>query len=109
MGRKNSCNMIGLVLYSFGGTIAGPPFIHPEDSAMPRVMGLVAVMALALLLGGGLQGQDKDTPAKFKGTLPANWGKLGLSDEQKQKVYKVQSEHHDKIAALEKQVKDLKA
>lgn len=73
---------------------------------MRSVQGFVAVVALALLLGSGLQGQDKD---KVKGTLPANWGKLGLSDEQKQKVYKVQGEYNDKIATLEKQVKELKA
>jgi hypothetical protein len=74
---------------------------------MKRVHGFVAVVALALLLGSGLQGQDKDT--KVKGTLPANWGKLSLSEEQKQKVYKIQGDYHDKIASLEKQVKDLKA
>ena len=74
---------------------------------MRLASGLIGVIALVLLLGSGLQGQDKDT--KVKGTLPANWGKLSLSEEQKQKIYKIQGDHHDKIAALEKQVKDLKA
>jgi hypothetical protein len=74
---------------------------------MRLASGLIGVIALVLLLGSGLQGQDKDT--KVKGTLPANWGKLSLSEEQKQKVYKIQGDYHDKIAALEKQVKDLKA
>ena len=58
-------------------------------------------------MGGWLHGEDakdKDTP-KLKGQLPANWGKLGLTDEQKQKVYKVQAEFKEKIADLEKQLK----
>jgi hypothetical protein len=64
----------------------------------------------ALLIGGGLYGQDKkDDPVKVKGVLPANWGKLGLSDEQKQKIYKVQADFDQKLAALEKQIKELKA
>src|SRR5581483_7887355 len=70
-----------------------------------RVIG--AVCLVALLAATALQGQDSTT-GKVKGVLPANWGKLGLTDEQKQKVYKVQSEYRDKIAELEKQVKDLK-
>jgi hypothetical protein len=77
---------------------------------MKRIQGMVLVLAVALLAGGWLQGQDKkDDPVKVKGVLPANWAKLGLSDKQKQDVYKVQGDYHDKIAALEKQVKDLKA
>jgi hypothetical protein len=79
---------------------------------MTRLPGLIGVLALALFIGGALHGQDKkdakDTPAKVKGVLPANWGKLGLSDEQKQKVYKIQGEYGDKIAGLEKQLKELK-
>ena len=80
---------------------------------MNRLPGLIGVLALALLIGGALHGQQdkkdaKDT-AKAKGTLPANWGKLGLSDEQKRKVYKLQGDYNEKIGALEKQVKELKA
>jgi Spy/CpxP family protein refolding chaperone len=78
---------------------------------MRSLRGVFLVVAVALLAGPMLQGQDKkdDTPAKVKGVLPANWGKLGLTDEQKQKVYKVQADYNDKIGVLEKQLKDLKA
>jgi hypothetical protein len=77
---------------------------------MIRLRGLVVLLLFAFVLGGVSVGQDKkDEPVKFKGVLPQNWGKLGLSDEQKQKVYKVQNDYDLKIAALEKQLKDLKA
>jgi Spy/CpxP family protein refolding chaperone len=62
------------------------------------------LLALLVLSGGALTGAD----TKLKGTLPANWGKLGLTDDQKQKVYKVQADYKDKIADLEKQLKELK-
>jgi hypothetical protein len=77
---------------------------------MRSLRGVFLVVAVALLTGTWVCGQDKkDDTTKVKGVLPANWGKLGLSDEQKQKVYKVQADYGDKIAALEKQIKDLKA
>jgi hypothetical protein len=80
---------------------------------MVRARTLIGILAIALLTGGWLHGEDakdkdKDTP-KLKGQLPANWGKLGLSEEQKQKVYKVQAEYKEKIADLEKQLKEAKA
>jgi Spy/CpxP family protein refolding chaperone len=76
---------------------------------MLRARTLLGMLAVALLMGGWLHGEDaKDNP-KLKGQLPANWGKLGLSDEQKQKVYKVQADYKEKIADLEKQLKDAKA
>ena len=71
---------------------------------MRRFPGLILLLAAAFLISGSLQGQEK-----VKGVLPANWGKLGLSDEQKQKVYKVQGEYKEKIADLKKQVADLEA
>lgn len=74
---------------------------------MSRLCGLFVVLTLAMLVAGGSLAQDKTAP-KIKGTLPANWGKLGLTDDQKQKVYKVQADFSQKIADLEKQIKDLK-
>lgn len=77
-----------------------------------------AFLVGALLLVGPTVGQDpkkkddpkKDEPAaKYKGQLPANWKKLGLTDEQTQKVYKVQARYGEKIDALEEQIKELKA
>jgi hypothetical protein len=62
-----------------------------EDGAMlsPRV--LLAVVACAFLVGGLIAQDVKQDPAKeparIKGQLPPNYGKLGLSDEQKKNIY----------------------
>src|SRR5262245_49034127 len=75
--------------------------------AMKRLRPIVVVVALILIASAGLNGQEKkDT--KIKGTLPPNWGKLGLTDEQKQKGNKVQAEYGEKIAELEAKIMDLK-
>ncbi|MBL8793969.1 MAG: hypothetical protein JNM56_08690 [Planctomycetia bacterium] len=77
---------------------------------MIRLRGVLVLLLVLFALGSVSLGQTaKDEPAKFKGVLPQNWGKLGLSDEQKQKVYKVQNDYDQKIATLEKQLKDLKS
>jgi len=72
---------------------------------------LIGVLAVALIAGGGLLGQDKkeakDPPTKFKGFLPPNWGKLGLTDSQKQAVYKTQTEYKQKIDSLKAQIAKL--
>jgi Spy/CpxP family protein refolding chaperone len=68
---------------------------------------MILVLVAAFMLSGGLLGQDKTEP-KVKGVLPPNWGKLGLTDEQKQKVYKTEADYKGKIADLEKQIAELK-
>lgn len=50
-----------------------------------------------------------DSGAKMRGQLPQNWSKLGLSDEQKQRVYKLQSDFQNKMDSLQKQISDLKS
>jgi hypothetical protein len=76
---------------------------------MTTLRGAFLVVAIALVGGACLHGQDKKDDTKVKGVLPAGWGKLGLTDDQKQKVYKVQKEYNDKIGPLQKQIDDLKA
>lgn len=67
----------------------------------------VLVLAVALVVGGGSLGDDKkEVPAK--GQLPANWKKLGLTEEQVKKVYTTQTEYRGKIAELEQKIQDLK-
>ncbi|HJZ59999.1 MAG TPA: hypothetical protein VKE74_33965 [Gemmataceae bacterium] len=83
---------------------------------MYRVL-LFALLGGLILLSGGLIGQDakkddpkKDDPAvKAKGMLPPNWSKIGLSDSQKQDIYKIQNKYNSEIDKLEAQIKDLKA
>lgn len=74
---------------------------------MTRWLVLAGVLSVFLVVGSGLQGQDKKEPPKVKGTLPQNWGKLGLTDKQKAEVYRVRAEYGEKIDALKKQIKDL--
>jgi hypothetical protein len=82
---------------------------------MTRLRWLLSLTAF-VLLGGLLLGDDpkkaadtKADPApKTNHTLPADWKKLGLSDEQKKKIYAVEDDYGPKIAALQKQIDDLK-
>jgi len=41
--------------------------------------------------------------------LPPNYAKIGLSEEQRKKIYDVQRKYDSQIDALEKQIADLKA
>jgi hypothetical protein len=78
---------------------------------MFRIRVMLAVLMVGVIVASGSFGDDKKddkTPVKVKGTLPANWSKLGLSDEQKQKVYAAQTEVRGKIADLEAKIKELK-
>jgi hypothetical protein len=94
---------------------------------MLRLRLAVMLLLVALLGTGWVAGQDKKSddkktekkkndktevkkglPARVKGYLPAGYGKLGLSDEQKQKIYKIQNSYKAKIADLQRQIKQLK-
>lgn len=79
-------------------------------------------MAAALILVSAAISQEKADPkkadpkkeevkkdeVKARGQLPSGWGKLGLSEEQKQKVYKLQNKYGEQIDKLEAQIKELK-
>src|SRR5262245_9326772 len=70
-----------------------------------------ACFALGLLLGPVLKASaddKKDQAPVTKSPLPANWGKLGLSDEQKTKISQIQSKFKAKIDDLAKQLKELR-
>lgn len=82
----------------------------------------VFVLGLGVILGSnGLTGQDPakkdetkkedkkdETTGKAKGTLPPYWREIGLSDNQKQEVYKIQAKYNEKIDKLEAEIKELK-
>jgi Spy/CpxP family protein refolding chaperone len=84
-----------------------------KELQMPRIRIVVGVLALAAFSGGWLMGDDKkvaDTKpgdAAAKHTLPQGWKTLGLSDDQKKKIYAVEDEYEPKIAALKKQIETL--
>lgn len=73
---------------------------------------LAALLLGALFAADGLQGQDKKDDKKAPpvlGVLPANWGRLELSVEQKKKVYTIQDDYRKKIDDLERQLSEMKA
>ena len=75
---------------------------------MRRSRILTAVVVIVLFAGGGwLLGQEKDKPDKVKGQLPPNWGKLGLSEDQKQQVYKTKANYKTKKDELKKKLEEL--
>ena len=85
---------------------------------MFRVGSLVLLAAL-LAVSGGATGQDpkkdekkvekKAEPTKYKGVLPSNWKKLGLTDTQVQDVYRIQNKYGDEIDKLEAKIREMKS
>ena len=50
---------------------------------------------------------ETKVPRKARGRVPAHFGQVGLSGTQKEKIYAVQSEYNDRIADLQKQIREL--
>jgi Spy/CpxP family protein refolding chaperone len=82
---------------------------------MTRLRVLLTVAAFALI-GGLLLGDDPKkptdpkpdtTPKTTNHTLPQGWKQLGLSDDQKKKIYAIEDDYTPKIAALKKQIEEL--
>jgi Spy/CpxP family protein refolding chaperone len=75
---------------------------------------LLAIVLLAGMVTPAVVGQDKakvkekETPGKMRGQLPPNYGKLGLSDEQKQKIYVIRDKFRVKLEELQKEINDLR-
>lgn len=63
----------------------------------------ILVGCCSILLGYGNAQEKKEE--KKRGFLPANFGKLGLSSEQKQKIYNIQSKYKSDIDELNKKIK----
>src|ERR1700736_3674971 len=83
--------------------------IFLEGKTMRRSTVVLSLVAVVLMAGGTLLGANKDEPApKSKGHLPTHWSKLGLTDEQKEKIYAVQSKYKDDIEKLQKELNELK-
>ena len=82
---------------------------------MTRSIVTAGALFLSFLAGGWLlsgvgsrAADDPKTQPKFRGQLYAKWRELGLTDEQKQHIYKIQSEYRAKIDELEKKAKELR-
>jgi hypothetical protein len=69
---------------------------------------LVSTGVCVVLFLSGVAGQDtKDTP-KVRGQLPPGWKKIGLSDDQVQKVYRIQGQYRARISKLETELRELR-
>lgn len=51
--------------------------------------------------------ETKPAAKKSKGRLPNHFGKLNLSDEQRDKIYKIQASYKSEIDSLKKQLAEL--
>lgn len=47
------------------------------------------------------------TRAKPRGRVPNHYGKLGLTDDQKQEIYSIQAKYREQINALQEQINEL--
>lgn len=70
---------------------------------MIRARLLLGMFVAAVLIAGSLYGQD----TKGKGKLPSGWGKLGLSDDQKQQVFQIRAKYGPQIQELKTKLADL--
>jgi Spy/CpxP family protein refolding chaperone len=68
---------------------------------------VVVLLVAALAAGPGQSGDNKKDPV-IKKLLPPNWKKLGLTDEQKQKIYTIRGNYGTKMDALKAQLDTLK-
>lgn len=71
----------------------------------------LSVLTLSLCVAGSslLLAQSEPAKKETRGPLPANYGKLGLSDEQKEKLYPIHEEYQKKIDDLSAQIKQLQS
>lgn len=77
-----------------------------------RLLAAAALMMTLLVLTDAVPAQKMkaDTPegTALKGRLPNYYGKVGLDDEQRQRIYGIQAEYRDKIQNLLQEVEDLR-
>jgi hypothetical protein len=76
-------------------------------SQLVRVLGL-AILGIVLIVGAGTTGDTKKDKEK-KGSIPSGWKALMLSKEQHDKITAVDVEYGMRIAALQKQMDELKS
>jgi hypothetical protein len=83
---------------------------------MFRLRAGVPVVAVLLLAGGWLMGEDpkkaddpKEPVVITRGALPANWKKLGLSDTQVREVHRIRGTYAAKIDDLKKKIAELQS
>ena len=82
---------------------------------MNRIRNLFGLLAVLCLVGWLVAADDKkagdaktDSTQRARGHLPQGWKQLGLTDEQKEHIYKVQADYQGKIEELEQKIRELR-
>lgn len=82
---------------------------------MTRIRNLCGLLAVLLAVGWLVAADDKkagDEPKaptpRAKGQLPPGFKKLGLTDDQVQRVYRIQGDYKAKIDELDQKIRELK-
>ncbi|MBC8868325.1 MAG: hypothetical protein H8E44_02855 [Planctomycetes bacterium] len=91
-----ACCVLSLVAltHTLGGSAAEQ---ENAESPAPKTMGKKRAQ------------KPKTAPKKAGGRLPRYYGQIGLSDEQRGKVYEVQRTYREQIEELRKQLKAIEA
>src|SRR5262245_22479218 len=92
--------------------------IRDSSLGFPSMRSFWCVLALmaGLVLMTGLRAADDppkkadaDSGAKARGQLPPGWNKIGLTDDQKKQIYKVESDINTQINDLKKKIDQLQS
>jgi len=78
-----------------------------------RLLASVVIVQVALLMAGiSFADEPQKSPNKPKTKvvrrLPNNYGKIGLSNSQKDKIYGIQSDYRSKIGEILRELEDLR-
>ncbi|MCA9023888.1 MAG: hypothetical protein KDA86_01625 [Planctomycetaceae bacterium] len=76
------------------------------------LIGFAVMLGLAVVLPNLSPAQNDDTGSaettkEYRGPLPAHFGKLGMSDTQKEKVYSLQESYEEQLEKLRKQIEQI--
>jgi hypothetical protein len=79
-----------------------------EKSSVDKVPLKDAAGEKAALVAQVKDAQGKDDKIAPRGRLPSNYGKLGISEQQRDRIYAVQAEYNDRIDILLVQIEELR-
>jgi hypothetical protein len=74
---------------------------------LPVFFGTVTLCLALLVRGGAAQDAKKDGDKVIKGSIPANWNALKLSEDQAKKIQTIDLEYKTKIAELNRKIEGL--
>src|SRR5262249_3923893 len=94
---------------SGGGMVKGIPVALRRRRPMLKVLGATALTLALLGLSHSQEKPDDKTPAKPRPKLPSFYKKLSLSEEQREKIFKIRAEARKKVEALQVEIGKIQA